>query len=346
MALAILAHDHFLARDAKTAEALVRYGRQPVAAVVDRAVGSSSTDASEIVGPAGEDVPVVPTVDAALELGPDTLAIGVAPVGGQLPDDWRKDVSVAIEAGLDVVSGMHEFLAEDPSFSTLAAASGAQLRDVRKPPDEKPIYSGRILDLPCKIVLTVGTDCSSGKMTTTVEVARELDARGQDVAVAATGQTGIMIGADAGVVVDAVPADFVSGWTERIVIDAYEATEADVVLVEGQGAITHPAYAGVSLGILHGASPHGCILCHDAGRVDKTTSFHDGLRFPVEDPLEEWTVLKQLGSVIRAPELLGVSAMHLAEDRRQLADRIETLPVVDIFDQGPGPLADAVEAIL
>lgn len=346
MALAILAHDHFLAREAKTAEALIRYGQEPVVAVVDRAVGNSPTDAAESLGPVGEGVPVVPTMEDALALEPDTLAIGVAPVGGRLPKDWRKDVALAIEQGLDVLSGMHEFLAEDPSFSTLAEASGAELVDVRRPPAAKPIYSGEILDLPCTVVLTVGTDCSSGKMTTTVEVARELEARGREVAVAATGQTGIMIGADAGVVVDAVPADFVAGWTERIVMDAYQATGAEVVLVEGQGAITHPAYAGVSLGLLHGASPHGCLLCHDASRVDKTTTFHDGRRFPVEDPLEEWAILKQLGSVIRAPELLGVSAMHLSKDRRRLSDRVETIPVVDVLEDGPGPLADGVEAIL
>lgn len=346
MALAILAHDHFLARDAKTAEALIRYGQDPVVAVVDRAAERSSTDASEILGPPGEGIPVVPTMKEALDRGPDTLAIGVAPVGGQLPKDWRDDVALAIEEGLDVISGMHEFLSEDPSFATLAEASGAELIDVRRPPDEKPIYSGQILDLPCKVILTVGTDCSSGKMTTTIEVARELEARGREVAFAATGQTGIMIGADAGVVVDAVPADFISGWTERVVIDAYQATEAEVVLVEGQGAITHPAYAGVSLGILHGASPHGCLLCHDASRVDKTTGFHGGRRFPVEDPLEEWTVLKRLGGVIRAPELLGISAMHLTEDKRRLTERIETIPVVDVLEDGPGPLADAVEAIL
>ncbi len=346
MALAILAHDHFLARDAKTAEALIRYGQDPVVAVVDRAVGSSSTDATETVGPVGEGVPVVPTMEDALDLEPDTVAIGVAPVGGQLPKDWRNDVTLAVEQGLDVISGMHEFLSEDPSFSTLAEESGAELIDVRRPPEEKPIYSGEVLDLPCTVVLTVGTDCSSGKMTTTVEVARELAARGREVAVAATGQTGIMIGADAGVVVDAVPADFVAGWTERIVIDAYRSTEAEVVLVEGQGAITHPAYAGVSLGILHGASPHGCLLCHDASRREKTTGFHGGRRFPVEDPLEEWTILKKLGGVLRAPELLGVSAMHLADDHRQLTERIETIPVVDVLGDGPGRLADAVEAIL
>ncbi len=346
MALAILAHDHFLARDAKTAEALLRYGRDPVVAVVDRATGSSVAEAAEVVGPPGEGVPVVPSVEAALEHEPDTLAIGVAPVGGRLPKDWREEVARAVEAGLDVISGMHEFLSEDPSLAALAEANGAELVDVRRPPEDKPIYGGEVLDLPCAVVLTVGTDCSSGKMTTTVEVARALADRGREVAVAATGQTGIMIGCDAGVVVDAVPADFVSGWTERIVMEAYEATEAEVVLVEGQGAITHPAYGGVSLGLLHGASPHGCLLCHDASRLQKTTEFHGGRRFAVEDPLEEWSLIKRLGGVIRAPELLGVSAMHLSEDRRNLADRIEALPVVDVLEDGPGRLADAVEAIL
>ncbi len=338
----ILAHDAFLEGEAKTAEALIRYGRDPVLAVVDRT--SKGQTAATVVGPPGDGIPVLASVDEALERDPDRLVLGVAPVGGRLEADWRADIEQALRAGVDVAAGLHDQLAHDPDLAQAAKAGGATIRDVRVPPDELPIYSSRVLDLDATIVLTVGTDCSSGKMTTSVELVRELERRGVAAGFAATGQTGILIGADSGVVVDAVPADFVAGVTERLVLDAHDATDADVIVVEGQGALSHPAYAGVSLGLLHGASPHACILCHDAERAEKGAVFHDGRRFPVLDPGREWEMVEALARVIRTPTLLGVSVMNGPMDP-QVAAGLPDVATVDVLEDGAGRLADAVEAL-
>jgi uncharacterized NAD-dependent epimerase/dehydratase family protein len=337
----VLAHDGFADGEAKTAEALIRYASDPVAAVVDR---SASIDTAEpVVGPAGRQVPVVATMDAALDREADRMAIGVAPVGGRLPDDWRPDVEACLLEGLDVVAGLHDFLGEDEHLARLADENDAGIHDLRRPPTAKPIYSSRVLDLEATVVLTVGTDCSSGKMTTSVELVQALGDRGHDVAFAATGQTGLMIGADSGVVVDAVPADFVAGWGEKIVLDAHEATDADVVVAEGQGALSHPAYAAVSLGLLHGTSPDACVLCHDATRKVKGAEFHGGRRFPVLDPAREWHLIEAMAEPVCQPELAGVSVMNgpLSVPDDALAEA----PHVDVLQDGAGRLAEQVEAI-
>jgi uncharacterized NAD-dependent epimerase/dehydratase family protein len=338
----VLAHDGFAHGEAKTAEALLRYARDPVSAVVDRS--ATIEDAEPVVGDPGRDVPVVESMDEALTREADRLAIGVAPVGGQLPDDWRADIRAALEHGLDVVSGLHDFLSEDDELARLAAANDAEIHDLRRPPTEQPIYSSQVLDLDATIVLTVGTDCSSGKMTTSVELANTLAERGHEVGLAATGQTGLMVGADSGVVVDAVPADFVAGWGEKIVLDAHEATQADVIVAEGQGALSHPAYAGVSLGLLHGTSPHACVLCHDASRKHKGAEFHGGRRFPVLDPLEEWRLVEQLAEPIRTPELAGLAVMNGPLSRPE-GDPLTQVPQADVLAEGAERLAEQVEAI-
>jgi uncharacterized NAD-dependent epimerase/dehydratase family protein len=338
----VLAHDRFTDGEAKTAEALIRYASDPVVAVVDR---SASIDTAEpVVGAAGREIPVVRDADEALSLDADRMAIGVAPVGGRVPDDWRPDLRAALEEGLDIVSGLHDFLAEDEELSKLARGHGAELHDLRRPPPDQPIYRSQVLDLDATIVLTVGTDCSSGKMTTSVELVRALRDRGVDTAFAATGQTGLMLGADAGVVVDAVAADFVAGWGEKIVLDAHEATGADVIVAEGQGALSHPAYGAVTLGLLHGTSPHACVLCHDETREEKTTTFHEGRRFPVLDPATEWQRLQEVADPVRRPSLAGLSVMNgplAIPDDHPFAD----VPQVDVLADGAHRLAAQVEAI-
>ncbi len=342
MTTIVLAHDGFLEGEAKTAEALVRYAQDPVARVIDRTAPEEGTQ-HELLG-SPDPVRVVPTVEQALDADPDRLVIGVAPVGGQLPEAWRTDLTKALQAGVDVVSGLHDRLAHDDALADAAASSGARIQDVRVPPSTKPIYSSQILDLDATIVLTVGTDCSSGKMTTTVELTQELRDRGHAVGFAATGQTGLLLDPDSGVPIDAVPSDFTAGHAERIVLEAQQARDADIVLVEGQGALSHPAYAAVSLGLLHGASPHACILCHDAARTHKTARFHDGRRFPVLDPAEEWSLITHTARAIRPVELAGTSLMNgPLPDKTHEA--LPDAPAVDVLKHGPGRLADAVEAL-
>jgi len=259
--IAVMAEGSFTPLDAKTALGVIRYRTDEVAAVIDSS--RAGRTCQDCVG-VGGDIPVVPGLEAAAAHDADTLLLGIAPQGGSLPDSWRRVVAEALMRGWDVLSGLHEFLADDPELSALAHSKGCEILDVRRPPAKRAIASRRAASLDALVVLTVGTDCNVGKMTTALELQAELEDRGARTAFVATGQTGIFI-ADHGAAVDAVPADFMAGTVERMVLDA--AREADVVLVEGQGALHHPAYSGVTLALLHGACPEALILCHQAGRT-------------------------------------------------------------------------------
>ena len=161
---------------------------------------------------------------------------------------------------------MHEFLSDDPELVELAARHGVELRDLRRPPDDLDVPTGANLKVPAKIVLTVGSDCAIGKMTVSLELERAARARGIEARFVPTGQTGIAI-AGWGISVDAVVADFLAGAAERLVVEGYE-RGGELLLVEGQGAVTHPAYSGVTLGLIHGSAPHLFVLCHMAGETE------------------------------------------------------------------------------
>src|SRR5262245_9779512 len=238
--LAILAEGRFTALDAKTAVGVLRYRPDEVVAVVDSSRAGRTCEACVGVGGA---IPVVADLEAAAAQGADSLLIGVAPQGGDLPREWRGTVEVALRRGWDVLSGLHVFLADDPHFQSMASRHGARILDVRRPPAERPIAARRAASLDALVVLTVGSDCNVGKMTAALELRRGLEARGTRTAFVATGQTGIVI-ADHGVAVDAVPRDFVAGVVEEQVMAA--AMNADVVVVEGQAALPHPGYSGVT----------------------------------------------------------------------------------------------------
>ncbi len=341
--LALLAEGSFRPDDAKTAVGVLRYRGSEVAAVIDsRAAGRT---AGACVG-AGGDVPVVASLAAAIAAGADTLLLGTAPQGGGLPPAWRATVRDALAHGLDVISGLHVFLGDDPELSALAAASGAAILDVRRPAVGRPVAAARAAKLEALVVLTVGSDCSVGKMTTTLELQRELARRGARAAFVATGQTGIMI-ADRGVPVDAVAADFAAGAVEACVIEA--ARDADIVLVEGQGALHHPGYSGVSLALLHGACPAALILCHWEGRAHLRVS--DDSRLPVPPLTAVREAAERAAAWVRPARTLGVALVtHDLDDvaARAACDRRAQelgVPATDAVRFGAGPLADAVLAL-
>ena len=256
MRIAILAHEQFPDR-AKTAVGVLRYGDHEVAAVLDR------TLAGDHVAEYVPDVPDAPIVDSIDEVGAiDALLVGIAPIGGGFDETWRPDVRGALERGCDVVAGLHYFLADDDEFARLAAEHGADIRDLRRPPDDLTVSDGTASEVDADVVLTVGTDCSSGKMTTTFELLTAARERDIDAAVVPTGQTGIAV-ADYGIAVDRVVADFAAGAVERMV---EERGDHDLLVVEGQGALCHPAYSGVTASILHGSMPDALVCCHVAGR--------------------------------------------------------------------------------
>lgn len=204
----------------------------------------------------------VPDMDthAAAEAGAGSLVIGVAPPGGAIPDDWWAVMQAAAAAGLDVISGLHTRLGANEGLVLAAEAAGARLIDVRTPPPNLPVGSGRRRS--GRRVLTVGTDCAIGKKYTALALDAAFRAAGLDSSFRATGQTGIIIAGE-GMPIDCVGADFIAGAAEVLSPDN-EPDHWDII--EGQGSLFHPAYSGVSLGLLHGSQPDGFVLCHEAGR--------------------------------------------------------------------------------
>jgi uncharacterized NAD-dependent epimerase/dehydratase family protein len=263
MKIAILAHEKFPGR-AKTALGIMRYADHEVVGLLDR--DRPSEYANDLV-PDVPAVPIYPDADDLLtavgEDGVDALAIGVSPIGGDFDESWRPDVRRFIEAGCDVMAGLHYFLNEDEEFAALAEEYDVELWDVREPPDDLTVSEGIADEVDAEVILTVGTDCSVGKMTATMELVDAMDARGLDVAAVPTGQTGIMI-EGWGIAVDRVVSDFTAGAVERMILEAGD--DHDYLVVEGQGSIVHPAYSGVTCSILHGAMPDQLVLCHDAGK--------------------------------------------------------------------------------
>lgn len=197
---------------------------------------------------------------AARAAGARTLVLGIANAGGKLGDDLIADALAALEAGLDIASGLHQRLNADPRLAEAAARLGRTLHDVREPRPDLPIGNGK--PRAGNRLLTVGTDCSVGKMYTTLCLASALAKRGVAADFRATGQTGILIAGD-GVPVDAVVADFISGAIEQI---SPARNDGGWDLIEGQGSLYHPSFAGVSMGLLHGAQPDALVLCHDPVR--------------------------------------------------------------------------------
>lgn len=201
------------------------------------------------------------SVAEALEAGVKSLIIGVAPIGGVVPDSWWVSIEEAARAGLDIVSGLHFKLAEFPGIVAAAEASGARLIDVRIPPANPPVGTG--IKRSGKRVLTVGTDCAIGKKYSALALHQAMQKAGMNSTFRATGQTGIMLAGE-GLPIDAVVADFIAGAAELISPDNDD-DHWDVI--EGQGSLFHPGYAGVSLGLLHGSQPDALVLCHDATRT-------------------------------------------------------------------------------
>ncbi|WP_115865346.1 DUF1611 domain-containing protein [Halorussus litoreus] len=257
MRVAVLAHGKFPDR-AKTAVGLLRHSDYEIEAVLDRE--NAGKQVSEFL-PDVQDAPIVAEMADAPEV--DALIIGIAPIGGGFDESWRSDVRNALDRGCDLVSGLHYFLADDEEFADLAAENDCDIWDVRKPHDDLGVAQGISGEVDAEVVLTVGTDCSVGKMTATVELLEAAEERGADVGFIPTGQTGIMI-EGWGNPVDRVVSDFTAGSVEEMVVERGD--DYDYLFVEGQGSIVHPAYSAVTCGILHGSMADKLVLCHEAGR--------------------------------------------------------------------------------
>lgn len=274
--LLILTEGHLGVHAAKTAIGVIRYGVDPVVAVLD------STNAGRNVAEwlPGHDIPIVASVAEALVLGPrpTTLLIGIAPTGGKLPAAWRRTILDAIAAGLDVHSGLHTFIGDDPEFAAAARAAGVQIVDFRRPPDRLETAVGRPHGPGKRVILTVGTDCAIGKMTIGLELRNAALAAGDSATLVPTGQTGMMI-EGWGVSVDRVIADFLQGTVEWLVEEGE--ARGEWVIVEGQGSLDHPAYSSVTLGLIHGATPHAMIMVHKPGLLEHDFVHRPDVSFPI-----------------------------------------------------------------
>jgi uncharacterized NAD-dependent epimerase/dehydratase family protein len=340
----ILADGHFDPESSKTATSAVRYLPDRVAAVIDARFRGQTSD--EVLG-FGPPIPVVGSLEEGLTHDPTALLIGIAPVGGRLPESWKQLVLAAADAGLDLVSGLHTLLADDPDIRSRAEARGVEIWDLRRTPEDIPVAVGRVRGVDALTVLTMGTDCNVGKMTAALQVRGVLERQGVATGFAATGQTGILI-EGRGIAVDAVKADFIAGAAERLVLEAAPGNE--VVLVEGQGSLTHPGYSGVTLGLLHGSMPDGIILCHQPSRscIFSETGQYSWVR--LRSLPEMIDLCERVAEPVKPARVLGIALMtwDLPEDEARAAverARVETgLPVTDPVRFGAEPLAEAVLA--
>jgi len=341
--IAILAEGAFEWHYGKTATGVIRYGKDPVVAVIDST--KAGMDVSQALNASfGQGIPVVRDIHEALAYQPDTLLIGIAPQGGNLPREWRWQLLAAIEAGLDIVSGLHMFLGEDEELRSAAEKRGVTIWDVRRPPDKRLVASYLPHRPGSHTVLMVGSDCATGKMTVALELDREAQKRGLRSAFAATGQTGIMISGK-GLPADRIISDFVAGMVEEMVLDF--TADHDWVFVEGQGALNHPGYSPVTLGLIHGSMPDAMIFCHKVGST--TIEGYDNCPLP---PLSRMIQFNEDTVSWVRPERpckvvgLALTTHHLneqeARDAVKQAEDETGLPATDVFRFGVGVLMDAL----
>ena len=321
----------------KTASCLLRYRPEEVVALLDATMAGRT--AQDLFGVGGR-IPVVASLAEAA--GADELVIGIAPPGGRIPPAWRPLLFEAIERGMRIVSGLHEFLGDDPELQAVAAARGVEIVDVRRN-DEQEVASRSDIREGCTRVLTIGNDCSVGKMLAAVELTRGLVARGLDAALAATGQTGIMVAGD-GCPIDRVISDFLNGAVEKLV---RRLQHHDLLVVEGQASITHPRYSAVSLGLLHGSMPHGMVLVVEAGRTH-----HMGMPHVPLPPLPDLVAAyERMAAFAGGGKVIGVAVNTRLLDEARTAEAVGQigdslgLPACDPVRQGCGPLLDAVESL-
>jgi uncharacterized NAD-dependent epimerase/dehydratase family protein len=315
----------------KTARGVIRYAPDPTVAILD------STRAGETQ----DGIPIVATVNDALCFNPTTALVGVATQGGRFPPAWRELLKSSIAKGLDVENGLHEFLTEDRELLELAKRHGVELRDLRRPPADLDVPTGENLEIPAKIVLTVGSDCAIGKKTVALELDLEARRRGLASVFVPTGQTGIAI-AGWGIAVDAVVSDFLAGAAERLVVEGHR-RGGELLFVEGQGSLSHPAYSGVTLGLIHGAAPHAFVLCHRAGATE--VEGYPGHPLP---SLGELVELHERIALPLRPARVACLALNTAgladgEARRAIVGAAEEtgLPADDPVRFGAGTLLDA-----
>ena len=338
--IVILSHGAFNYIKNKTWNMLIRYRTDEVIALLDRT--KSGMTANDELGYGGN-IPVLDNFDACIDLEPDTLVIGNASQGGFISDDYRAEVIKAIEFGCDIISGMHHFINDDVEFVQLAEKHNVSLFDLRRPPDPPNFPKGSWHKRKIPVLLIVGTDCDTGKMTTAWEVSERLKSRGRKVEFIGTGQTGILL-SGAGVPIDAVKADFMAGEIEHLIDKVSEDTE--LIIVEGQGALTNQYYAGVTLGLLHGAMPDYMLMTHDPARdLDVTDYPMATMRLVMDMHLD-------LMSNFKKSKFIGINLLTFKlsdEDAKKEIDKVKeeySMATTDLIRYGSNELIETIEDLL
>ena len=338
--IVILSHGAFNYIKNKTGNMLIRYRTDEVIALLDRT--KSGMTANDELGYGGN-IPVLDNFDACIDLEPDTLVIGNASQGGFISDDYRAEVIKAIEFGCDIISGMHHFINDDVEFVQLAEKHNVSLFDLRRPPDPPNFPKGSWHKRKIPVLLIVGTDCDTGKMTTAWEVSERLKSRARKVEFIGTGQTGILL-SGAGVPIDAVKADFMAGEIEHLIDKVSEDTE--LIIVEGQGALTNQYYAGVTLGLLHGAMPDYMLMTHDPARdLDVTDYPMATMRLVMDMNLD-------LMSNFKKSKFIGINLLTFKlsdEDAKKEIDKVKeeySMATTDLIRYGSNELIETIEDLL
>lgn len=319
---------------------LIRYRPDEVVAVIDREKVGSSCEKEVGVG---GDTPVLSDFNASLHLEPDTLVIGNATQGGFITEEYRQEIANALNSGCDVISGMHQFLNDDEHLKELAKQNNVKLIDLRMPPEPPHFPTGSWQKRKIPVLLIVGTDCDTGKMTSAWEISRRLIDRGRKIEFIGTGQTGILL-SGSGVPIDAVKADFMAGEIEHLIDNVPKDTE--LVIVEGQGSLTNQFYAGVTLGLMHGAMPDYMLMTHDPSRDLDVTDF------PMKSMRHVMNLHIDLMNAFKESKFIGINLLTFAFEEEKALDVINKsqedfgIETTDLIRFGNRGLIDAIEEVL
>jgi len=334
---------NFGADDGKTANGLVRHSEKyEILSVIDST--QSGRDAGEVLGGEPNGIPLCSSLGDAVRLAgsvPDFFILGMAPSSGMLSKLERGVVLDAIGRGMSVINGLHEFLNDDPEFAAAAATHHVTILDVRRPPDKKHLrmFTGRISTVTCPRIAVLGTDSAIGKRTTATILTEALNECGISAVMVGTGQTGLMQGAHYAVALDAIPCQFCSGEMEAAVVEAFVRERPDVIVVEGQGALSHPAYLS-SVFILRGSQPDAVILQHAPARH----MLGDFPKLPMPTPASEIALIEAFADT----KVGGVTINHENMTDTEIADTITryeselALPVTDALSRPTSRLVDIV----
>lgn len=339
----IYCENQFGLMDGKTAAGLVRHSETyTIVGVIDSSLAGK--DAGEELGGARNHIPIFANLNEALSKLPNIpncYIYGKAPLETCIPLEERFFVLEAMQKGMDIINGLHEFFSEDQEFIQMAKKCGIQIKDIRKPPSLKDlhIFTGQISKVDIPVIAILGTDCACGKMTTAVELNQVLNNLGIKSIMVATGQTSLMQGSRYGVAIDALVSQFVIGEIENAVIQAFEQEQPDIILVEGQSAVSHPAFMG-SLAILKGSMPDGIILQHPPAR-----------KFRCDFPLLPMPSVEseiQLIEAISQSKIIAIALSHENLTNQQVERTIKDyevhlrLPTTDVLNYGCQKLVQAL----